>query len=552
MNLARSIVAVGAVALFAGSLIFTLSKRRHASVEADPSAPAASLPAVAVVPVETHTMSRSLRLSGTLQSGSEAMLSPKQGGKVLAVYAREGQAVHRGDLLVGFDQSDARRQVEQAAAARDAARANWNKAVRGAALKRVDVQRRIDEAKRGVEQAKLQVEKAEAGTRLQGRATKADVERAQAGVDAARSALAQARRGARPEQRRLAEIQLQQAERGSALAKKNLSELELLFGKGGVPRVQVDEARESYQKAADGVAQARAQLDLLNAGASAEEIAAAEAQVRSAEAGLTAARAAGGREDVDRLDIAAARAQQAQAEDGLRSAEASRSEIELAEQDVRAARAGYSQAVSGWQLASQQIRDASILSPLDGVVSSVAVHVGEVAGPGRPIVTVQGTAGVYLDAAVPARVLSQVRVGLEARISLDALPGREFSGTVQSVGGQAGADGRSFPVHIDINAPAGVLKPGAFARADLVSETYANALTVPVEAVRNGAHASSVWVVRAGKVAEVPVEVPLQDEHRAMVRGALRAGDAVIAAPAPGLSSGDAVRVLGPGTKGSR
>lgn len=532
----------GAVCGLAAVAVAPLVNRKSgaAGAQAD-AATTAPLPVVQVAAAQARPMARTLRLAGTLKSGSEASLSPKQGGKIAAVLVTEGQAVRQGQVLVRLDPADAKRQSEQATAGVAAARANWQKALDGEKLKRLEIDRRITEAQRGVEQARLQVEKAEAGIRLQKNAAEATVAQAQAGLDAAKSALAQAKRGARLQQKRQAEIGVRQAQRGVSLAKKNLDDLEFLHSKGGVPRIQVDEAREGYQKALDGLAQARAQLELLEAGASAEEIAAAEAQVRSAAAGLEAARAAAARDEVDRADLAAARTQLQRAEDGLRAAEATRAELDLVRSDIRAARAAFEQAEAAARLAAQQVTSADIVSPVDGVVSAVTAHVGEMAGPGHPLVKVTGSAGVYLDAAAPSRLLADLREGQEAEVLVDALPGRKLRGTVRSVGNVAARDGRSFPVRIDLSAPAGLLKPGGFARAEVVVERFPAAVTAAVQALRTDGETTSVWVVRRRKVVEVPVRVPTQDDRYAALQGEIAAGEAVIMSSTPGLRPGDEV-----------
>jgi RND family efflux transporter MFP subunit len=540
MSQARPIVIGAVAAVLLGGAVYPLIARRSATVDAQ-SAPPTARPLVLIARAETRPMQRTVRLTGTLKSGSEASLSPKQGGKVLGVYAQAGQAVRRGQLLVRLDTADAQRQAEQAAAGARAAQANLRKAEDGLRLKRLDVERRVTAAQRGVEQARTQVEQAQAGIRLQGRAGQADVDRAQAGVDAARSALAKARKGARPEQRRQAEIQLRQAERAVSLAKKNLDDTQFLYDKGGLPRVRLDEASEGYQKAQDGRAQAQAQLDLLNAGAETEDIAAAEAQVRTAEAALSAARAAADRSDVDRLTVSQAQSQFRQAQDGLKSAIAARSEVQVAESDVSAARAAYEQAMAASRLAAQQLEGASLTSPVDGVVTAVNTHAGEMAGPGQPLVTVVGTSGVYLEAAVPSRLLPELRPGEPAVLSVEALGGRTFRGVVRSVSTVAGPDGRSFPVRIDVSAPAGALKPGAYARAVVTVEASATALSVPVTALRTEGGKTAVWVVRDGRIAEVPVVVTVQDAARATVRGDLRSGEAVALPGAAGVAPGDAV-----------
>jgi HlyD family secretion protein len=488
-------------------------------------------------------MQRTVRLTGTLKSGSQANLSPKQGGKVLAVLVQEGQTVRRGQELVRLDSSDAQRQAEQARAGVAAAKANLDKARTGVGLRRVDVEQRVSQAQRGVEQAKLQLEKAEAGGRLQRKATQADVQRAQSGVDAARSVLAKARKGARPGERKQVLLGVAQAERGVALAKKNLDDLEFLYAKGGVPRIQLDQAREGQQKALDGLTQAKTQLDLLDAGASAEDLAAAEAQVRSAEAGLSAAKAAAGRDELDRADLASAQSLVRQAEDGLRSAQASRAELELSDADVQAAQAGYQQALAAYRLASQQLQSAGIVSPIDGVVTAVNTHVGEMAGPGMPLVTLVGTSGAYLEAAAPSSVVRDLQPGQAVIVTVDTRRGAKFTGAVRSVGTVAGPDGRSFPVHVDLLAAAGALQPGTAAQGEVVVESFPNAATIPLEALRSEGERTLVWVVRNERVVEVPVEAGVQDRTRTMVRGAVRAGEPVVLTTTPGVHPGDQVRV---------
>ncbi|MGV3719516.1 MAG: efflux RND transporter periplasmic adaptor subunit, partial [Actinomycetota bacterium] len=275
----------------------------------------------------------------------------------------------------------------------------------------------------------------------------------------------------------------------------------------------------------------------------AEEVAAAEAQVRSAEAALSAARTAANRSEVDDADLAAAKGAVRQAQDGLRAAEASRVEMELADSDIRAAQAAYNQAVAAYELAGQQIDSADIVSPLDGIATQVAVNPGEMAGPGMPLMTVVGSAGAYLEAAAPSRVLQGLRAGQPATVTVDSLRGKTFAGRVTSVGAVAGPDGRTFPVRIDLSAPAGALKPGAAARATVVTETYPEAVTVPEAALRLDGERTAVWVVRDGKVTEVLVAPGVQADGRTMVRGDVRPGEPVVLSTDTGVRPGQSVRV---------
>src|SRR5437868_163676 len=115
MNRIRIVAVIAGALLLVGGAVWPLVSRRQTPVSAQ-SEETESRPVVQVVPAERRAMGRTVRLTGTLQSGSEAALSAKAGGRILAVNVREGQAVRRGEELVRLDVSDAQRQVEQAAA----------------------------------------------------------------------------------------------------------------------------------------------------------------------------------------------------------------------------------------------------------------------------------------------------------------------------------------------------------------------------------------------------------------------------------------------------
>src|SRR3954464_8116050 len=137
----RTIGITAAIALVLGGALYPLVSRKGTPVSAQ-SPDTAAPPVVQVVRAENRVMERTVRLSGTLKSGSEAALSPKQGGKIAAVSVREGQQGRRGQELVRLDSSDVQRQAEQAEAGVAAARATAEKAATAVTLKRGDIERR--------------------------------------------------------------------------------------------------------------------------------------------------------------------------------------------------------------------------------------------------------------------------------------------------------------------------------------------------------------------------------------------------------------------------
>jgi multidrug resistance efflux pump len=104
-----------------------------------------------------------------------------------------------------------------------------------------------------------------------------------------------------------------------------------------------------------------------------------------------------------------------------------------------------------------------LTSPLDGVVSSLAAKVGEMAQPGMPLLTIVSLTGLRVEALVPARQLTRLRVGQDARVTVDTQPGKAFGVILKEMAQVAESDGRSFRVVFRFVQPS-ALRPGQTAR----------------------------------------------------------------------------------------
>lgn len=75
-----------------------------------------------------------------------------------------------------------------------------------------------------------------------------------------------------------------------------------------------------------------------------------------------------------------------------------------------------------------------VRSPIDGLVVKKVAHPGEIAAPGQPLLMVVNPRELYVTANLEEDKLRRVRVGQKVEISLDALPGKKFSGHVERIG----------------------------------------------------------------------------------------------------------------------
>ncbi|GGJ01971.1 macrolide export protein MacA [Alicyclobacillus cellulosilyticus] len=139
-----------------------------------------------------------------------------------------------------------------------------------------------------------------------------------------------------------------------------------------------------------------------------------------------------------------------------------------------------------------------------------------------------------------------LKPGMLARLQSDSFPGVTWTGRVASVAPYAGSAGDASAGQVAVT----ILPRGRFPvpygyQVDVHIRTAAaaRALAVPYEALVSAGGGYAVFVVQGGRVREVPVTLGLTTDTAVQVVHGLRAGDAVVLNPPPGLVNGEAVRV---------
>jgi HlyD family secretion protein len=222
-------------------------------------------------------------------------------------------------------------------------------------------------------------------------------------------------------------------------------------------------------------------------------------QVEQREADLVATRASA----VD------SKARLLKAEEDLRRSEelavknlVSDSDLLAARTTAEAARAGYESALAQIKRAEGMLSQAQdqlaktvIYSPMDGTVSQRTSEVGErVAGTGQyggaEIMRVADLANMEVRVNVNENDIVNVKIGDKARISIDAYPNRQFTGTVKEIASAAKTTGlqtqeevTNFQVKIRIADKDVALRPGMSAAVDIETRTVENVVAVPTQAV---------------------------------------------------------------------
>jgi HlyD family secretion protein len=347
------------------------------------------------------------------------------------------------------------------------------------------------------------------------------------------------------------------------------------------------------------------------------DVQAQEASINAAQAGLEAA---GSNYEAAVATVAQRQSDLDKAALDWQRAQLSYKEQLIARQDYDSAKATYDSAVAALSSAKDQaaqtlaareqarsnlvmnqaqlrhtadvLRKTTYTAPIAGIISYIAVRVGENVVPG-----IQGTAGssiltisdmsvVTSEVMVDETDIVSVKNGQPADVTIDAIPDKVFKGHVTEVGELAilrtsGAasmtevtantqEARDFKVVVTLDNPPPSLRPGLSATAKIQTASKKNVLTIPIQALaertqkeldeaKNGTSTSvtlaaandndatnkdiqGVFVVRGGKTQFVPVETGITGVANIEITGGLEEGDTIV------TGSFKALRSLKPGT----
>jgi RND family efflux transporter MFP subunit len=203
------------------------------------------------------------------------------------------------------------------------------------------------------------------------------------------------------------------------------------------------------------------------------------------------------------------------------------------------ATANLAQADAALRRAREVQKNATITSPVTGFVVERNYDAGSIPGD-LPIVVVADLRQMKLEAGVSELEAGRLRVGMQARVSVQAKPGETFAGQLAAIAPEVDERNRHFQIEVRVPNESRALLSGMCATARLVEATAAQALLVPIEAVVTRDGKRVVQKVQGDMVSSVEVIEGLKDGRRVQIVKGLSAGDVVMA---------DARRPLAPGAK---
>ena len=176
---------------------------------------------------------------------------------------------------------------------------------------------------------------------------------------------------------------------------------------------------------------------------------------------------------------------------------------------LNGAKATHAAALAALDLANKSLADATLRSPLSGVVSQRLVQPGERVAIEARLVEVINLSQLELEAALTAEDASLVRVGMTAQLKVEGVD-TPIMAKVLRINPSAQTGSRSILVYLGIQGREG-LRQGQFAQGSLGTQTV-QAMAVPLDSVRTDKPQPYVQVVQDGKVVHITVRTDVRSE----------------------------------------
>jgi HlyD family secretion protein len=462
------------------------------------------IPAVPVQaqPVQNGTISASVSVTGNIDALHDITLSAKAPGRVLAINAREGDYVKAGQVVVQQDSTDLQATL------------------------------RGDQALIASDEAKLS--QAQENSAIQQTQSQQNVLNAQAALNAAKQNFTKLRRGNRPQdilQFQAAALQAKST-RDNALATYNRDKI--LLAQGAIAQATVDNDRSAYESNQALYLKAQAAQSEEEQGYQQEDINTAQEQVREQQANVA-------------------------------NQVANRRLVLVSRGAIASAQAVLQQDHAKLAFDEQQVSNATIRSPIEGIVAARQTEPGELASAGTALVRIVNIDTLYFQPTISETDFAATHVGDPVQVTVDALPGRTFAGKVASLFPAADITTRVFSLRVLLPNSGHAMRPGMFARGTMVTRVARNVPVIPTSALvtttsaagfeaNNSSDATvsqglqlppqQVVLLRPDQTAEVrPVKLGIVTMQRAEVTSGLQAGDQLIVVGQQGLKTGDKVTV---------
>ncbi len=419
--------------------------------------------------------------TGAVEATKVVEVKSRVSGRIKRILVEEGDLVTKGDLIAEIDPEETEFQVEQT-------RAQLRGAQASIARTTIEIAQRRETLAAQLRQSIIRVEQLRKELGVQPTLTQSAIRGAQAALDVARTTRQQLVVSTHPNERTALQAELDQAKVSLENTKLELSRLRNLLAREFVAQREVDNQQLQVDVAESRMRSVQQRMGRL-AQQHQTELRTADDRIRQAEAELTRARTGIVQDSTKAKELESAEA-------AIRVARA-----QLKDVDALIASRAQSQATAD-QISSQlrdtvrQLGETAIRAPIDGIITAKLIQEGELVASlgsfssGTPVVRLEDRSKMLVRLNMNEIDAAKLKLGMRTRVLIDAIPGREFLGSVTKIApskvaagaGAATADSVvRFAIEVQLEDKDSAVKSGMTAKVTVETLRKNKVLTVPAD-----------------------------------------------------------------------
>ncbi|MEO0226193.1 MAG: efflux RND transporter periplasmic adaptor subunit [candidate division WOR-3 bacterium] len=252
-------------------------------------------------------------------------------------------------------------------------------------------------------------------------------------------------------------------------------------------------------------------------------------------------------DEQDKANLILARAKFEQAEMAFNRAQALMDKNLIAREEYEMSRTNYEVARAQYLQAKDKLEKTKINAPISGKIMKINVEEGETVllgtmnNPGTVLLTIADMSKVIAIVKVDETDVPDIKVGMIANVSADALPDTSFKGTVTKVGLMpienvlATETAINFEIEIELSEFSLELRPGMTVKAEIITDQKDSVLRIPIQAVGKrkikGKETNSVFVLKDNKAVLTEIETGISSDTDIEIKSGLSPDDRVITGP---------------------
>jgi HlyD family secretion protein len=227
-------------------------------------------------------------------------------------------------------------------------------------------------------------------------------------------------------------------------------------------------------------------------------------------------------------------------------------QVSQAQAQVAAAQAQLGQIQANIEATQSQIAQATVTSPVDGVVVSKDVEVGGFAGGQGSVATIAQIDPVQVNLNIPENMIDKVKEGLHVKVAVKALGNQTWDAVISRINPVEDTNSKSYQAVVEIKNPDRKLKPGMVAEVTVEGLTPRKALVIPANALVQTPDGAKVFTVENNVAHQHLLKLGAIESDQVEVLEGLKAGDVLVTEGQELLGEGAQVNVTNKGGSQSK